>query len=184
MKNTLKTISLFAVIFLNACATLSPQECQTANWRQLGEQDGQAGRTNLLAQHYKACSKVNIVPNQSLYESGYRQGQKYYCQPQAIYERALEGSGGYRICPVEQHANLRPFYDIPNNYYQAKKKRDSVLKDLDKYQDYLLDKKLTAEKRNLYINKVRELKSEKTRVEDDYEDALKKLKRLERQNNL
>ncbi|QIO06220.1 DUF2799 domain-containing protein [Acinetobacter shaoyimingii] len=180
----MRIIPLFAMVMISGCATLSPQECQTANWKQIGEKDGQAGRPNRLAQHYKACSKVNIVPNQSLYESGYRQGQKYYCQPHVIYEYALKGSGGYRVCPVDQQADLRPFYDIPNDYYQAKNKRDSVLKELDKYQDYLLDKKLTQEKRNFYINKIRELKSEKSRVEDDYDDALRRLNRFERQNNL
>lgn len=182
--NIIKTIVILSSCALSACATLLPAECQTANWKQIGLSDGQNGLTNRISQHHKACAKVSIVPNQRLYESGYQQGQTYYCQPQIIFERAINGGGSYRVCPVEQHAQLRSYYDVPYSYYQARQKRNALLDDLEKYQDYLLDKNLTAQKRDQYIEKIRKLKSEKYEVESAFDDAERRLRNFERQNKL
>ena len=184
MTNVLKLALLCLVVTLSGCATLSPQECHTANWKQIGENDGQSGYSSRIAQHYKACSKVNVIPNQKLYEFGYQEGQKYYCQPEVIFDKALQGGGSYHVCPVEQHARLRPFYDVPYAYYQSKKNRDALVKEIDKYQNYLLDKKLSKEKRDSYIDKIRDLKNDKNRLESDFEYAERRLNRFERDNGL
>lgn len=182
--NIIKTILILSSCALAGCATLSPAECQTANWKQIGLNDGQNGLTNRISQHHKACAKANIVPNQALYAAGYQQGQTYYCQPQIIFERAINGGGSYRVCPVEQQAQLRPYYDVPYSYYQARKKRKDLVDELDKYQDYLLDKNLNSQKRDQYIEKIRKLKSEKYDVESDFDDAERRLRNFERKNKL
>lgn len=173
-----------SVSFISSCASMSPQECQTANWKQIGERDGQSGRSSRIASHHKACSKVNIAPNQNLYNFGYKKGQKIYCQPENIYENALKGAGSYRVCPLELQSELRLFYDIPNQFYQAKKNRDKFFDELDRYQDYLLDKKLSLEKRDQYIEKIHQLKKDQYKIERDYIDAERELNHFERRNNL
>ena len=177
-------IFIVSSILLNGCATLSPAECQTANWDRIGEQDGVLGKQSQIAQHYKACTKVNILPNQQLYESGYQKGLKSYCQATLIYNEALIGKGSYRVCPSSQHAQLMPFYNTANQFYEAKKKRDAFYKELDRYQDYLLDTELSKEKRDSYIKKIKELKREQDRIDRDYDHADRDRRRFERERRL
>lgn len=184
MTKTIFLMLISSVIFLSACATLSPQECHTANWKQIGEKDGQSGLSSRIANHYKACSKVNVVPNQNLYEEGYKQGQKQYCQPRNIYKLALNGSGSYRVCPVEQHSELRPFYDVPHQFYQAEVNKNNLDRELNRHQDYLLDKDLSKEKRDQYIKKIQQLKIDKKRIENEYDDAEWKLTQFKRRHYL
>lgn len=184
MNNIFKVGLILGSVYLGGCATLSPEECQTARWDQIGEQDGALGKESQLAQHYKACSKINIVPNQSLYELGYKQGLKSYCQPAAIYDRALVGKGSYTVCPTEQHAKLRPFYNTAHQFYEAGKSRESFYKELDRYQDYLLDRNLKKETRDIYMKKVRELKRDQDKIERGYEYEDRQRRRFERENGL
>lgn len=54
---------LVAVALVAACATLSEEECIEGNWREIGQRDGQAGRTaSFLTEHAKACEKIGILP--------------------------------------------------------------------------------------------------------------------------
>lgn len=179
----MKKISFISfVLFLTGCATLSPEECRTANWYQIGEQDGQSGYSDRISKHDKACSKVNIIPNTALYRSGYKHGLKSYCQPEIIYDHALNGSGGYQVCPSETHSQLRPYYNVASRYYDTKTKREKFYKELDKYQGYLLDNKLSAEKRDQYISKIKDLKNQQFRIDQDFRYAEEDRYRFERRN--
>jgi hypothetical protein len=61
------------VIFAFGCAAMSVEQCKTANWFNVGEKDGSAGRES-IDQYYSSCQKANITPNQNLYEKGYQKG--------------------------------------------------------------------------------------------------------------
>ena len=94
-------------ILLSGCAAMSVEQCKTANWLNVGEKDGAAGREVRLDQYYSSCQKANIVPNQKLYEQGYQKGLGYYCRPETIFNEALEGRGDFRICPLDKRESLR-----------------------------------------------------------------------------
>lgn len=80
---------------------MSVEQCKTANWFNVGEKDGSAGRESRLDQYYSSCQKANITPNQNLYEKGYQKGLNFYCRPETIFDEALAGRGDYRVCPIE-----------------------------------------------------------------------------------
>lgn len=109
------------VIVLSGCASMSVEQCKTANWYQIGEKEGASGSGSSLDRHYKACQKAQIVPNQSQYEQGFAKGLSYYCTPRTVFDYALQGRGNYEYCPIQQRASLRPYYQTANQYYQAKK---------------------------------------------------------------
>ena len=72
----MKIILPFSILtfLLSGCAAMSVEQCKTANWLNVGEKDGAAGRESRLDQYYSSCQKANIIPNQSLYEKGYQKG--------------------------------------------------------------------------------------------------------------
>jgi hypothetical protein len=69
---------------------MSVEQCKTANWFNVGEKDGSAGRESRLDQYYSSCQKANITPNQNLYEKGYQKGLNFYCRPETIFDEALK----------------------------------------------------------------------------------------------
>ena len=77
---------LAAIALVASCATLSEEECLEGNWREIGQRDGQAGRTaSFIAEHAKACEKAGVVPNPSLWEQGRQAGLPAYCTPSKVY---------------------------------------------------------------------------------------------------
>ena len=108
-------------LLLSGCASMSVEQCKTANWYQIGEKEGASGSGSLLDRHYKACQKVQVIPNQTQYEQGFKKGLSYYCTPRTVFDYALQGRGNYEYCPLQQRASLRPYYQTANQYYQARK---------------------------------------------------------------
>ncbi|ATO20317.1 hypothetical protein BS636_11890 [Acinetobacter sp. LoGeW2-3] len=173
-----------SVLLLSGCTVMSVKECQVADWMDVGQRDGAAGRYNRFTQYEKACAKGNIQPNQSLYDVGYTKGRFDYCQPVNIFHASLNGGGSYQVCPYAQHAELKPYHEVAAQYYQAKKAQDEWFDELERYQSYLLDPKLTKENRDSYIHRIRELKIKQERIEFNYFDAERKLARFKREHDL
>lgn len=97
-----------AAFNLSGCASLSKEECLTANWDAIGYSDGFYGfAEHRLADHYKACGEYKITPNDTAWRAGYRRGIASYCRPTNGYELGKSGrSYDGQVCP----ANLEPAY--------------------------------------------------------------------------
>ena len=57
MKNSLTLAAL--TVLLSGCAAMSVEQCKTANWLNVGEKDGAAGRESRLDQYYSSCQKAS-----------------------------------------------------------------------------------------------------------------------------
>ena len=71
-KSKVEIISLVvAVAFLSSCASMSEQECLSANWLDQGFRDGRNGQPlRRFEEHRQACAKVGVRPDQRLYLQG------------------------------------------------------------------------------------------------------------------
>lgn len=60
----MKVIFLLTTLsfLFSGCAAMSVEQCKTANWFNVGEKDGSAGRESRLDQYYSSCQKANITP--------------------------------------------------------------------------------------------------------------------------
>jgi len=90
-----------ALLFLNACSSLSKSECEQGDWRTIGLEDAAKGARaeTKLSQHVKACSKHEISLDQKIYAEGYADGLKLFCTRKKGFSF---GSYGYRYldtCP-------------------------------------------------------------------------------------
>ena len=156
---------------LSGCSVMSVEECQQANWAEVGERDGASGLYARAGEYQKACAKGHIQPNTALYQLGYQKGRQQFCRPDVVLQNSLKGLGNYQICPVELRAQLEPYHRIARDYYDAKKEQDALFDDLERYQRYLLDKDLSKERREEYRKKIRELRIEQDRIEFNYVEA-------------
>lgn len=130
---------LVATLFLSACATLSKQECQTADWQMIGYQDGKNGRDlDYILNHNKACGRINIVPNKPQWQQGREQGLKQYCTADNAFVLGKMGSRLNNVCPNNtaqlQHYNEKglTIYRLQQAIDSDKQEREKLLEQYQK----------------------------------------------------
>lgn len=98
------------VLILSSCASLSPEQCKNADWRQIGYTDGANGEpAGRLQEHASACAKADIKPDLDAYLSGRMEGLLSYCQPENGFEVGRRGRpDNVGDCPPHLRA---PFLD-------------------------------------------------------------------------
>ena len=102
---------LVGTLALGGCASLSENECQTANWRLIGYEDGAAGRPAArLGEHREACSDYGITPDLQAYRRGRDEGLREYCQPRRAYQLGRHGSAYPHACTGELENGLLAAY--------------------------------------------------------------------------
>jgi len=90
------------LMVLFGCSTMSKEECITANWKLIGENDARAGKTKLHFSNYqKKCQESGVSINNKKYFSGYAEGLKTYCTYENGYEVGASGENYSKICPSE-----------------------------------------------------------------------------------
>lgn len=135
--------SLFLV--LTGCATLGKDECNNANWKIIGYEDGAAGHaTSRIGKHRKACAKHNISPDLALYNTGHSEGVIEYCKPLNGFNVGTRGKQYKGVCPG----------NLESEFLAAYKKGKQL---------HTLKSKLSR-KKNQLRNKKTELKTVKTKL--------------------
>ena len=131
---------------LAGCESLSPAECATADWRQLGVQDGSRGRTDRAAEYYESCAKAGVPVNVAVYRAGRTQGLQSYCQPANALNEGLAGNSYEGVCPAPMDQNFRNIHGIAWRDQDARKTLARLQREQDQMQAELRDAK-TAEDR-------------------------------------
>lgn len=104
-------------LYLSACATLNEDECQTVDWKQLGDSDGTQGHGQTrIAKHAKACERHGVPINTAAYNEGWRAGISRYCTPQNGFNIGRRGASHAGTCPSDLagpfEAAYRPAYKL------------------------------------------------------------------------
>ena len=87
------SISFIVLLLLAACASLSPEQCRNADWRQIGYADGVNGLPgSRIQEHASACAKAGTKPDMEAYLSGRMEGLVSYCQPENGFEVGRRGT--------------------------------------------------------------------------------------------
>lgn len=103
---------------LGACASLTKEECLSADWRAIGYNDGVRGRLeSYVSRHFDACSKVAITPDVQAWQAGRLQGLPLYCTPSNAYNIGRAGDDLNPVCPPEQQRSLFQSWDWGQEYY-------------------------------------------------------------------
>lgn len=168
---------------LNGCAIMSKDDCLSANWPLIGQHDGISGAGSLMQKRGEACAKHKILIDRDQYTDGYKKGLKTYCNPQAVFDYALQGKGNYQSCPLEMHNELRPYYNVANNYYQAKKGLDSVEKNIASARSSLERSGLDQKSRDYYRSIISENSELLPQVRRNFQDAERSLQQFKQTQN-
>ena len=116
-----------AVLLLNSCATLTKQQCRTADWRTLGYRDALVGWPHSrLDRHVKACNRANVEPDKEAWLKGHKQGARVYCRPANAYKTGTMGLRYHNICEPEQEPTFLRVRSVGLEYHRRISRRDSL----------------------------------------------------------
>jgi len=109
-----RTLPLLVIvtISLQGCGTLSPDECQTADWYTIGYQDGLQGRVSRpVAEQPEACAKRDVTARVTRYTQGRDHGLKQFCSPRNGFRLGLEGLPYNGVCLAGAEQEFLPAYE-------------------------------------------------------------------------
>ncbi|MFQ3250183.1 MAG: hypothetical protein ACI9O6_002021 [Glaciecola sp.] len=103
MKNAvLVSIVALSLSSLSGCANMNQAECEMANWRAIGYEDGVSGaRDAKFSQHRKECSAHGVTANINEYLEGHAEGSKKYCTQTNGFFLGMKGQSYNRNCPED-----------------------------------------------------------------------------------
>lgn len=169
---------VFVLALLQACGTMSADECRTANWRDVGLRDGLAGEPlSLLDRRTKACAEAGVTANAPLYLLGRNQGLPEYCRLDNAARLGLQGKTYHGVCAAGIDGEFRRRHAMGLEVYRAR----ADLRNMDQrrrtLQDRLADAK-TDEERRRWREELRDLDYDQRRARDRVRDAERYLDRL------
>ena len=172
----MKLLWIFGLLLSAGCATLNKEECERANWQDLGQRDGRSGYTNArLTKHQEACSEHGISVNTTEYTRGYQNGLKSFCTKQNGFEQGKSGKTNQRVCPPKLQSLFNKGYTQGRRIYELNKgieAAEKAIADLNSRIDETYSKE-EFEKRSYA--------SERRRLSRDKATQERKLRRLERE---
>jgi Protein of unknown function (DUF2799) len=175
MKQVLLPVAgLIAAFALSGCASLSENECRTADWESIGYLDGTRGyNSGRIGDHVEACAKVGISPDRKLYEEGRNRGLEEFCTGRNGVRVGEQGSTYSGVCPVDLEPGFLRGYNIGRDLYDLKSHMDRLQSEVQQTQARLRQKDppLTDYQRDQLIYRLRDLEREYGRAESDYQRA-------------
>jgi len=114
MKYKLILAALGLGVMLSGCASMNQDECLTANWHDIGHEDGLRGAARTrIADHRHACAEYGVTPDSNAYYQGYEQGIRIFCQPNNGLTVGLNGRSYHaQSCPPD----MEPAFLVQYNY--------------------------------------------------------------------
>ena len=170
------------VLLLSGCATLSEDECVTADWYAIGYEDGLAGRpAQRIAEHRKACAKHGVSADLTRYNSGRDAGLEPYCDARNGYRLGRAGADYLGVCPAHHERDFlaayhagRAIHELQQQVRRIERSVDAKRKRVQELDEAIIAKEselihvgVTAARRAELLDDLRALQQELVLTQDD-----------------
>ncbi|KUI99534.1 DUF2799 domain-containing protein [Vibrio sp. MEBiC08052] len=116
----LLVVLFMGTIVLSGCATLSKEECMTANWHQIGYEDGAQGYPDTrIASHREACAEYGISPDFKAYQDGHKEGVTRFCTARNGFAQGKQGYDYTGICPPSLEGDFLKGYQAGHEIHSV-----------------------------------------------------------------
>lgn len=103
---------------LSGCASLSEEDCLTADWAVMGEADGQQGRpVSEINRYRRQCAQYGVVPDTQAYLEARERGLALFCTHDNGYDQGRSGAPHRLVCPAAVEPDFRRGYDLGRAVY-------------------------------------------------------------------
>lgn len=175
---------------LAGCATLSEEECQTADWYAIGYEDGANGQPDTrIGAHREACAKHGITPDLRDYQDGHDEGLLTFCTPRNGFNRARSGYQYNGICPpslepefLDGYEAGRQIYQVSSEVSRLESEQRSNEAEQDRIEQQLLEKEAALfgagtpeEQRRVIYEEIALLKERQGTLEQQRDDIIRDL---------
>ncbi|SDG36041.1 DUF2799 domain-containing protein [Roseospirillum parvum] len=137
----MRLVGVLLTVLLTGCASLSEDECRTADWAAIGYADGAAGRPgSRLEDHREACAEYGIAPVLAAYRAGRGEGLLEYCRPARGYAEGLDGKTYRGVCPAHLEADFVAAHQAGRDIHRLEEEAEDLaaeVTDLDQQLDTL-----------------------------------------------
>ena len=166
---------------LCGCATLSPEECQHADWRAIGYEDGVQGRDlGMLGKHRQACAKVGVTPDLGAYQAGRSEGVRVFCQPANAYQQGRQGYAYTGVCPADLERAFLASHGEGMVIFNLEFAVQQVVGEIASINYAIEDAERRIAKANIALNEDKELTTERRRrLREDIEVLSREIGRME-----
>lgn len=129
---------------------MNKDECLSADWRNVGYEDGLRGdaRTR-LGDHRKACAEYRVTPDGDAYYRGYDQGIRGYCTPQKGRELGEQGMYYHQVCPPDLEPAFVAQFEYGKALYQSRQDMEATKREIEKKENALKKENDAAERKEL-----------------------------------
>ena len=133
-----KFLNLFKVLVvlltaasLSACGTvMTENDCAGADWRALGEQDGDQGLTfEQFGKRAEACAKFGFSADQAAYDAGRKAGLSRYCTPEGGFYAGRTGESYRGVCLPQDEELFLSEFELGAELYARETAYDKAIKD-------------------------------------------------------
>ncbi len=174
-----------ALLVLAGCASMDREQCQVADWRLVGYQDGVLGKSAATIGEYRRdCARHAVVPELDAWRAGRDEGLQQYCTQDNGFRLGQAGRSYNGVCPAASEAAFRSAFDDGRAIYLARSQVSSthskiykrryeidVLEE-DKHDKLsaLVQNGLRSEQRVLLLYEIHEIETEIDLVEHEISD--------------
>lgn len=141
MRPVLFTLLALCLMGVASCYSLTKEECASADWKAIGEADGAAGYDpqDRLADHAKACARIEVVPDKTLWNRGYESGLLRYCTPLNGLARGEAGDRYRNVCPAGNADSFLRGYGIGKRAYEIRSRIEDLKSEISANEDRIDD---------------------------------------------
>lgn len=165
--------ALLLVIFnLTGCASLSKNECLSADWFDIGMRDGANGRAEeYIVNHAAACQRVDVTPDRELWHDGRNRGLNRYCTVRNGYSVAAGGGGYGGVCVAHDEPGFLHGFDLGRDVYLMHSRLTSIESDIYEAQKARKAENLEPKECERLDQRLRELEFQRGIAQRDYDAA-------------
>jgi hypothetical protein len=182
MKKTLVFLGAISCLGLSlqACTTISKEECREGQWQAIGEQDGAFGYApTRLERHAKTCANFGITPDAFVYQSGWDKGVRRYCTPTNGFTTGRQSASYHGLCPADMAGAFVAGREIGSALGSAESRLSSLQNTVDsadrrereiedKIDDLRANRDMNPTERR---NRISDLRDQRRRVRNERDDA-------------
>lgn len=115
------SVAVGLTLLLSSCATMSPQECKVADWRDVGQRDGLNGQTMAHFQtRVEDCAKAGVAINSQAYRQGRDIGLRSYCRLENAVPLGLNGGNYAGVCPPAIDAQFQQRFQVARSVHDLR----------------------------------------------------------------
>jgi hypothetical protein len=157
-------------LLLAGCASLSENQCLTADWESIGYRDGSNGYdAGRIGKHSEACAEYGIRVDREQYEQGRQQGLELFCTGSNGMRLGRQGYAYSGVCPASLQDEFVRGYEFGRELHDLDAHMQQLQAEVQRVQHELKreDPPLSDKERDYLLYRLRDLEREYGRSEAD-----------------